>query len=189
MSERDQRPEDDDLDAEIARLDAAGLAFPVGDQTLERAYDRLKPVQPSARFREEANALLAKLKRPDPPPLGATLIRWREAIPLSLPGLRQRLQIDPSVLQDLERDSLYPETLPVTFWRRYAEVLKRTTQEVADLIEGYDRATVKVGGLATARSGKTLLPEERAAFLSEDLDDQRARMDEKRKKLVAALRG
>jgi hypothetical protein len=190
MSERDQEPEDD-LEEQIARMEAAGFAFPVSDETLSRVWDRLQPQASSPEFAGRTQALVEQLRKRvrSGPELGPILLGWRIESGLSIAGLRQRVQVDGGVLQDLERNACYPETLPEPFWRRYAEALKRSVGEVADLIASYDRATIVTGGVAAARSSKDLGPEQRAAFLTEPDAEQKAKLDEKRTKLVRALRG
>lgn len=192
MSERDQEHDpEDDLDAEIARMEAAGFAFPVSDDTLMRVWNELKPQTPSTEFLSRTGALVEQLRKrsESAPELGRLLLAWREALGLSIATLRQRIEIDSGVLQDLERNACYPETLPELFWRRYAKALDRSMAEVAELIASYDRTKIATGGAAAARSSKDLRPEQRAAFLTEPDAEQKAKLDEKRARLVTALRG
>ena len=192
MSREGRTPEDDDRKETIAGMAAAPLESPSdGDEELLRIWNDLKPQTPSPAFQSRMASLLTELReqRLGEADLGATLAALREAASLTIGALRQRLQIDGGVLQDLEQNAVYPETLSEAFWRRYAAALAWTTVELADLIASYDRGKIAVGGMAAARSTQGMAPAQRAAFLGEPDAEVVARLNERRDALVAALRG
>lgn len=188
MSERDQRHDGDDLDDQIAWMEAAGVAFPVSDATWFRYAGELEPQAPSPDFQRRISELLATLRATEPPDLGATLASWREAAKLSLAVLRARVHIDSGVLAELESNHVYPETLSESFWREYAMALALANTHLADLIASYDRTKISVGGVAAARATKGMRPEQRAAFLGEADGEHQAQLDRLRQTLTAGLR-
>ncbi len=188
MSERDQRYDKDDLDEQIAWMEAAGFAFPVSDEAWLRYAEELDPQLPSPNFQRRVSELLTTLRASEQPDLAATLVRWREAAKMSLAALRPRVHVDSGVLADLEHNQVYPETLSEAFWREYAVALALLTRDIAELIASYDRAKINVGGVAAARATKDMRPEQRVAFLGEPDEEQRAQLDRRREALIAALR-
>jgi hypothetical protein len=180
---------DDQRGDAFTRVDPAHLDASPSDEELKSFWDALRPQTPSAAFQQRMATLLEQLKfkRHGERDLGATLARLREALHLTIATLRLRVHIDGGVLQDLERNAIYPENLPESFWRRYAEALHCPAEEIAQLIASYDRGKIVVTGMAAARSGPSLSREQRATFLSAPDPEIRAQLDERRAALVAAL--
>ena len=191
------RPGDrDDLDTYVESLEDAGFAFPVRDETLAEWYSKAPERKPSERL----DRRIAKLLQGTPssagqnsaPPsrsaltFGATLAVWRQEAGISVPDLVRRVGLHRDVIVDLEADEIYPETQSAEMWRRVAEALGRTLDELRLLIARTPRDSIHPQGIAAARLDRKHW-RDRADFLTRDEQHEEAKLDKRRAELLKAL--